>query len=93
MPLSREMIAFSATVISCSVSSPRPRSAKRQLRSPNPEMPVEVIIGEECHRMQVSVAELESGIKRHNVTADREIIALRLPGVRFSAAEIARHLG
>jgi DNA-directed RNA polymerase specialized sigma24 family protein len=42
----------------------------------------------------VSVAELESGIKRHNVTAVREAIALRCPrDLGLTAAEIARHLG
>ena len=59
-----------------------------------PEIRIEEIIREECHRLRVKVAELESGIKRQNVTAARETIALRCArDLGRTAAEIARHLG
>jgi REP element-mobilizing transposase RayT len=66
----------------------------RQLRYPNPEIRIEGIIREECRRGRVSVAELESGVRRRNVTAVRETIALRCAReLGLSAAEIARHAG
>ena len=76
------------------VISEAERRQKRQLHNPNPEIRIEEIIREECHRLQASVAELESGIKRQNVTAARETIALRCArDLGRTAAEIARHLG
>ncbi len=58
-----------------------------------PEIRTGEIIREECHRLRVSVAELESGIKRQNVTAARETIASRCArDLGLTAAEIARHL-
>ncbi len=65
----------------------------RQLHSTNPEK-IEGIIREECRRGQVNTAELESGVRRRNVTAVRETIALRCAReLGLGAAEIARHVG
>jgi len=76
------------------VISEAEKRQSRSLRYPNPEIRTEGIIREECSRGQVSTAELESGIKRRNVTAVRETIALRCArDLGLSAAEIARHLG
>ena len=76
------------------VISEAEKRQKRQLHNPNPEMRIGEITQEECHRHRVSATELESGIKRHNVTAAREAIALRCArDLGLTAAEIARHLG
>jgi REP element-mobilizing transposase RayT/predicted DNA-binding protein (UPF0251 family) len=76
------------------VVSEAEKRQQRQLRCTNPEIRIEGIIREECHRGQVSVAELESGVRRRNVTAVRETIALRCAReLGLSAAEIARHAG
>jgi DNA-binding transcriptional ArsR family regulator len=50
---------------------------KMQLRWAISEARMEEIIREECHKGQVTVRELESGVKWRTVSAVREAIALR----------------
>jgi len=76
------------------VISEAEKRQKRQFHNANPEMRIGEIMREECRRRQVSATELESGIKRQNVTAAREAIALRCArDLGLTAAEIARRLG
>ncbi len=67
------------------VVSEAEKRQRRQFRCTKPEIGIQEIILEECGRGQASVAELESGVRRRNATAVREI--------GLSAAEIARHVG
>ena len=65
-----------------------------KMRPSSPSGRIEEIMEEECSKGKVSRAELESGVRRRNVTAVREIIALRSAReLGLAAAEIARHLG
>ena len=66
----------------------------RRQFSVKPEARIEEIIREECRRGETTLAELESGVKRHKVTAVRETVALRCAReLGLSAAEIARRVG
>ena len=76
------------------VVSEAEKRQQRQFHRTKPDVPIEEIIREECRRAHVSIAELESGVRRRNVTAVRETIALRCSReLGLSAAEIARHAG
>ncbi len=76
------------------VVSEAEKRQQRQFRHTDPEIRIEEIISEECRRGQVSVAELEAGARRRNVTIVRETVALRCAReLGLSAAEIARHVG
>jgi len=66
----------------------------RQLKLKRAGRNIQNIIEEECRKQEISITELQRGIKRRKVSDTRAVIGLRSrEELGLSAAEIARHVG